>query len=131
MLRELRRHGDIVRSVAGRGNWIHVMYRTALQAQVALYKPWRVLNGTETMVGVVPCTEHTVAKEAEEQVERGVLVASPSTRGGVTPGATPRVAGGGTPAAMMRRSAAGNGSAIVRTPQKQMGVLDYISGFYK
>lgn len=78
-LREFRRHGDIVRTVPGKGNWMHILYRTPLQAQVALYRPWRILSGSDVMVGAVPCTEPDVAKDEDTAVERGFLVASPST----------------------------------------------------
>ena len=139
VLREFRRHGEIVRTVAGKGNWVHVLYRTPLQAQVALYKPWRILAGSETMVGTVVCTEPHVAKEQEENIERGMMLASPA-------GKTPTDAMAGvrspsqphsalrTPASLLRRDHAmptGSARSIVRTPQKQTGFLDYLSGLYK
>lgn len=144
-LREFRRHGDILRTIPGRGNWVHLLYRTPLQAQIALYKPWRILAGTEVMVGVVPCTEPDVAKDINQSVERGVLIASPavlrpnstSNKDSSTPlvtSPTPARPGLPTPSSVLRReqgNAQTNLPSIVRTPQKQTGILDYITGFYK
>lgn len=143
-LREFRRHGDIVRTVPGKGNWVHLLYRTPLQSQVALYKPWRVLAGTDVMVGAVPCTEPSVAKDVDDNVDRGILVASPSANGTSTPRDQPELramtspsqAGSGlpTPSSVLRRDYGQSASAtqsIVRTPQRQTGILDYITGFYK
>lgn len=59
-LREFRSHGDVLRTVPGKGNWMHILYRTLSQAQVALYRPWRILNESDVMVGAVPCTEPEV-----------------------------------------------------------------------
>lgn len=139
VLREFRRHGEVVRTVAGRGNWVHILYRTSLQAQVALYKPWRILAGTETMVGTVPCTEPQVAREQDESIEKGMMLASPggaqskdamsAMRSPSQPHSALR-----TPASLLRRDhgmPGGSAQGIVRTPQKQTGILDYISGFYK
>lgn len=139
VLREFRRHGEVVRTVAGRGNWVHILYRTPLQAQVALYKPWRVLAGTESMVGTVPCTEPQVAREQDDSIEKGILVASPSAatpQGGVAAMRSPSQPHSAlrTPASLLRRDhglPSGGAQSIVRTPQKQTGILDYISGFYK
>lgn len=151
-LREFRRHGDVVRTVAGKGNWLHLLYRTPLQAQVALYRPWRVLAGTDVMVGAVPCTEPDIAREEDDAVERGFLVASPSpsTPATVYPSSSPRSATTTpisatirspttnpalrAPSDLLRRSTAYNNSShqpIVQTPQRQTGFLDYITGFYK
>mmetsp|Transcript_25874 Transcript_25874/g.102031 ORF Transcript_25874/g.102031 Transcript_25874/m.102031 type:complete len:350 (+) Transcript_25874:141-1190(+) len=52
ILREFRNHGEIVRHVSGKGNWMHILYRTALQAQVALSRRVRLVGG-ETLVGVI------------------------------------------------------------------------------
>mmetsp|Transcript_4514 Transcript_4514/g.13694 ORF Transcript_4514/g.13694 Transcript_4514/m.13694 type:complete len:347 (-) Transcript_4514:282-1322(-) len=56
VLREFRNHGDILRHVTGKGNWMHIQYRTVLQAQVALSKRVRLVGG-DTMVGVMECAE--------------------------------------------------------------------------
>lgn len=143
-LREFRRHGDIVRTVPGKGNWVHLLYRTPLQAQVALYKPWRVLAGTDIMVGAVACTEPTVAMDVDENVERGILVASPSANGMATPrvqpelgsmsGPSPARPGLPTPSTVLRRDhgqSVNQSQSIVRTPQRQTGIFEYIAGFYK
>lgn len=143
-LREFRRHGDIVRAIPGRGNWVHLLYRTPLQAQVALYKPWRVLAGTDVMVGVVPCTEPDVAKEIDQAVEHGVLIASPANfstpsrnKDSFAPNfssPSPARPGLPTPSSVLRReqgNSQSTASSIVRTPQRQTGILDYITGFYK
>lgn len=138
MLREFRRHGEIVRTVAGKGNWVHILYRTPLQAQVALYKPWRILAGTETMVGTVCCTEPHVAKEQDESIERGMMLASPAGKTAKDALSTMRSPSQPhsalrTPASLLRRdhiASGGSARSIVRTPQKQTGFFDYISGFY-
>lgn len=93
------------------------------------------------MVGVVVCTEPSVAREAEETVKKGVLVASPSSAVGGRGGRGGRVSSGSseggeivtglrTPASLLRREegSGGGGQSGVRTPQKQVGILDYITG---
>lgn len=156
-IREFRRHGDIVRTVAGKGNWVHVLYRTPLQAQVALYRSWRILAGTDVMIGAVPCTEPDLAKDEDEGVERGFLVASPATHlhhMSTSPGRhfdkspqsaarmkSPAGTGLRAPSDVLRTgNVGGNRSGgvvteatqtIVQTPQKQTGILEYFTGFYK
>lgn len=138
VLREFRRHGEVVRTVAGRGNWIHIMYRTAMQAQVALYKPWRLLSGSATMVGTAPCTEPHVARDMEDQVERGILVASPLAASGPS---TPMMMSPSpanhqalrTPSSILRRdqnTTSGTPASVVRTPQPQKGLFSYLSDLY-
>ncbi|CAN8063949.1 unnamed protein product [Agarophyton chilense] len=137
-LREFRRHGEIVRTIPGKGNWVHILYRTPLQAQVALQRPWRILAGTETMVGAVPCTEPNVAKLADEQIEKGMLIASPGvanvspfSNSMPLPSASP-INPLKTPSTMLRRdSHAPNATpTIIRTPQRQSGIFDFLSGLY-
>lgn len=102
------------------------------------------------MVGVVACTEPSVAREMEEMVERGVLVASPSSAvggragsgrlSGGSPGGGEVVTGLKTPASVLRREVGGGGvgsgggeggmQSTVRRPQRQVSILDYISGLY-
>lgn len=91
--REFRRHGEVVRTAPGRGNWMHVMYRTSSQAQVAQHRPWRLVSGTHVMVGVTACTEPEVVAHLTAEIDSGsgasgrmvmmpsptVNVASPST----------------------------------------------------
>ncbi|PXF46712.1 Nucleoporin NUP53 [Gracilariopsis chorda] len=137
-LREFRRHGEIVRTMPGKGNWVHILYRTPLQAQVALQRPWRILAGTETMVGAMPCTEPNVAKLADEQIEKGMLIASPSVATSAPfgtpappPSATP-INSLKTPSTMLRREPATvSEPTVIRTPQRQSGIFDFFSGFYK
>lgn len=96
------------------------------------------------MVGVVPCTEPDVARDLNESVKNGVLIASPaasrpnsmSNNDSVThfvTSASPVRPGLPTPSSVLRREH-GNGQtntpSIVRTPQRQTGILDYITGFY-
>ena len=139
VLREFRRHGDVVRTMAGRGNWIHLMYATPVQAQVALYKPWRIVGGGSTMIGIVPCTEPEIAKDMEEQVERGILVASPSAP--PTPNSsTPMIASPSpmhrnlrTPSSILKRDVTPNASgtpSAIRTPQRQKGFFGYLADLY-
>lgn len=145
-LREFRRHGDIVRTVPGKGNWVHILYRTPLQAQVALYRTWRILSGTDIMVGAVSCTEPDVARQEDDAVERGFLVASPSAAStpvgpSMSPGTpahlhhrSPTSTTLRSPSDVLRRGTVRNASAtpsIVQTPQRQTGLFDYITGFYK
>lgn len=163
-VRELRRHGDIVRTIPGRGNWVHLLFRTALQANVALHRPWRVLPGAEVMIGAVACTEPDVARDMDIKVNEGISAASPAgarmadvtmtsvvadddaaavshgmrtgmqTMGAGTPArGTPLALR--TPATVLRRDGGTTPTAtaatIVRTPQRQTGFLDYLTGFYK
>ncbi|KAI0567484.1 hypothetical protein FGB62_2g348 [Gracilaria domingensis] len=134
-LREFRRHGEIVRTIPGKGNWLHILYRTPLQAQVALQRPWRVLAGSETMIGAVPCTEPNVAKLADEQIEKGMLIASPGVAH-VSPfsNSLPLPASPinplSTPATMLRRDNQTTTPTIIRTPQRQSGIFDFLSGLY-
>lgn len=145
-LREFRRHGDIVRTVPGKGNWVHILYRTSLQAQVALYRTWRILSGTDVMVGAVSCTEPDVARQEDDAVERGFLVASPSAASTpVPPSSSPETSAKlhhrspasatlRSPSDVLRRGTARNTGAtpsVVQTPQRQTGLFDYITGFYK
>jgi hypothetical protein len=83
VLRDLRRHGEVVRTLNGRGNWMHVMYRTPMQASVAAHRPWRLIAGGSTMVGVTWCTEPELAAAAERDGDAaGILVASPTQSAG-------------------------------------------------
>lgn len=138
-VREFRRHGEIVRVVPGRGNWTHLLYRTPMQAQVALFRQWRLLGGTDVMVGSVPCTEPSLAKENDEAVEKGFLVASPGARNGASPFTLDTSAmragapspGLRTPSSILRRDPGSAAQSIIRTPQRQTGLFDYFTGFYR
>jgi len=58
VLRDFRSHGHIERHVSGKGNWVHILYRTGPEAALALAKPVRIVNGTvSVMVGVMECTD--------------------------------------------------------------------------
>jgi Nup53/35/40-type RNA recognition motif len=82
VVRDFRRHGEVLRTLPGRGNWLHIMYRAPTQAHVALHRPWRMVGGGSTMVGVTACTEPEACAAAAEQHDSTaaapVLVASPS-----------------------------------------------------
>lgn len=165
VMRELRRDGEIVKSIPGRGNWVHILFRTSLQANVALNRPWRLLAGTDVMIGTVTCTEPSVARQAEEQVNKGMLLASPGVKDirmdnvGFSPAEIPALqsirksgtsANGAnleftgrkspalhghhglrTPASILRRDqgVAVGPNSIVKTPQRQTGILQYLTGF--
>ncbi|KAK4537930.1 hypothetical protein CDCA_CDCA15G3955 [Cyanidium caldarium] len=64
VLREMRALGHVQRYVARKGNWMHVQYATALQAQTARSRVARFLNAN-TLFGVVPCTEPEVVREEQ------------------------------------------------------------------
>lgn len=98
------------------------------------------------MIGTVPCTEPAVARETNDSIEKGVLLASPSAAspfgtpgvqtlrgGGLTPISSSRTPSSTlrTPASVIRRESTGGMQNIVRTPQRQTGILDYITGFYR
>ncbi|KAA8493901.1 Nucleoporin NUP53 [Porphyridium purpureum] len=65
VLGEFRSYGDVLNCVSPpRGNWIHVRYRSRIEAQVALSKRVRLLFG-DVMVGVCECTRtHELTGEA-------------------------------------------------------------------
>lgn len=139
VVREFRRHGDIIRTVAGRGNWVHLMYATSVNAQVALHKQWRTIAQGTIMVGVVPCTEPDIALNAEAQVERGILSASPSApsvnRGtpmAATPSPSPAHRALRTPSSILRREStpAATPAGFIRTPQPQKGIFGYLADLY-
>ena len=54
-----------VRHAPGQGNWVHIMFQTTLQAQKALGKSGKVIQGN-LMVGVVPCTDDKITSESVE-----------------------------------------------------------------
>lgn len=72
VLRDFRRHGEVVRTAPGRGNWMHIMYRTLSQAQVAQHRPWRMVSGAHVMVGVTMCTEPDAVAHLTAEVDSGV-----------------------------------------------------------
>jgi hypothetical protein len=110
VVRDLRRNGEVVRTLGGRGNWMHVMYRTKTQASVAAHRPWRLLAGGSTMIGVTSCTEPELVAAAERDSEAGaMLVASPTQSAGSAHG-TPLMMTG------MPASSPGHSSAL-RTPK--------------
>lgn len=82
VLKEFKRHGEVLRTMPGRGNWLHILYRTSSQAQVALHRPWRLVAGGTIMVGATDCTEPDACVSAAEQMDpersSAVLIASPS-----------------------------------------------------
>lgn len=90
------------------------------------------------MVGAMPCTEPNVAKLADEQIEKGMLIASPSVATSAPfgtpappPSATP-INSLKTPSTMLRREPATvSEPTVIRTPQRQSGIFDFFSGFYK
>lgn len=57
VLRHFQAYGSIVKHVqeVSHGNWMHIMYQTKLQAQNALSKNGKIIQGT-IMIGVIPCT---------------------------------------------------------------------------
>lgn len=57
---------------------VHLMYRKPLQSQEDLYKPCRLLDGTDFIVGSVHCTGPSMANDGDGNENRGKLVASPS-----------------------------------------------------
>ena len=68
VLREIRRHGDVVRFEVERGNWTHAMYGTQVSAQVLLYRRGHYLPGNTVMFGIVSFTEPEIACKGERKV---------------------------------------------------------------
>ncbi|GJQ09243.1 hypothetical protein GpartN1_g1034.t1 [Galdieria partita] len=62
VLREFRNYGEIIRYIPGKGNWMHICYRTSLQAQMAVGKRIHMVGAT-TMVGAIPCIEQEIGRE--------------------------------------------------------------------
>eukprot|EP00033_Pygsuia_biforma_P002540 GCRY01002811.1.p1 GENE.GCRY01002811.1~~GCRY01002811.1.p1 ORF type:complete len:348 (+),score=38.21 GCRY01002811.1:237-1280(+) len=62
ILGQFQQFGDVIRHVQGQGNWMHVCYETALQAQQALAKNGRIF--ADVMVGVTPCLDMDVMNQA-------------------------------------------------------------------
>jgi hypothetical protein len=75
ILQQFQSYGEVIKVRHGptNANWIHLQYRTKLQALKALEKNGRTLNGT-LMIGVVPCTDKLVISG------QGSSVPEPSVR---------------------------------------------------
>lgn len=59
ILHFFRKYGELLDHRPSSGNWVHICYATKLQAQQALAKNGKVING-DLMIGVVSCTEENV-----------------------------------------------------------------------
>ncbi|EME32558.1 uncharacterized protein Gasu_03300 [Galdieria sulphuraria] len=75
VLREFRNYGEIVRYIPGKGNWMHICYRTLLQAQMATGKRIHMVAAT-TMVGAIPCSEQEILREES--------ISTPADKGSVS-----------------------------------------------
>eukprot|EP00128_Syssomonas_multiformis_P009946 Colp12_sorted_trinity150504_noHs@2775 len=73
VLQHFQQFGDIARHVMDRkgGNWMHIQYRTKLQAQKALSKNGKVFDGV-VMIGVVPCVELSLMQGETQEAEAPV-----------------------------------------------------------
>ena len=58
ILRQFRQYGIILQYVSQptQSNWIHIQYKTKLQARKALSKNGKIIQG-QIMIGVVPCVK--------------------------------------------------------------------------
>lgn len=128
VLREFRRNGEVIRTLPGRGNWLHIMYRTNSQAQVALHRPWRLVAGGTIMVGITACTEPeacvSAAEHMDPELSSSMLIASPSNESSSAQGSramammpTPASAGLRTPKSVVRMKSQLT-SADCETPQQ-------------
>ena len=61
ILHIFRQYGEFLDQKSSGGNWVHLCYATKLQAQQALAKNGKIING-DLMIGVVPCTDNTWLK---------------------------------------------------------------------
>jgi hypothetical protein len=66
-----------VRHAPNQGNWMHIMFQTTLQAQKALGKSGKVIQGN-LMIGVVPCTDERAISEVVEASAAHVFVSEPT-----------------------------------------------------
>lgn len=135
VLKDLRRHGNVVRTMRGKGNWMHVMYGDQRSAEMAIYKGVRIIGGV--MIGVISCTEPEVVRQAENDAEKAILVASPGGSTTSTPQdvgrfgtsimrSSVRASPGLRTPASVRRDIQMNG---VQTPQPQRGILSSLSEY--
>eukprot|EP01122_Echinamoeba_exundans_P017196 TRINITY_DN8988_c0_g1_i1.p1 TRINITY_DN8988_c0_g1~~TRINITY_DN8988_c0_g1_i1.p1 ORF type:complete len:253 (-),score=48.10 TRINITY_DN8988_c0_g1_i1:157-915(-) len=66
-----------VRHASNQGNWMHIMFQTTLQAQKALGKSGKIIQGN-LMIGVVPCIDERAISEVVETPTAPVFSAEPT-----------------------------------------------------
>ncbi|KAL9979201.1 hypothetical protein ACROYT_G016830 [Oculina patagonica] len=66
VLQQFSQYGNIVKSVASKGNWMHLQYQSKLQAKKALSKNGKVY-GSDIMVGVMPCIEKGIMQTSGKE----------------------------------------------------------------
>ena len=99
VIKEFQSYGEIVEQVVSdQGNWMHVKYAYALQAQQALGKTGKVFAGGTLMLGVAPCIDIGVMEGVRDAdtVSRSTVrlddthMSSPPASSGVPPQSLPR-----------------------------------------
>jgi Nup53/35/40-type RNA recognition motif len=77
VLHGFQKYGEIEQHRMGTGNWLHMRYATKLQAQRALSKNGKILNG-DLMLGVAPCIDES-AWLKQQQHHHSDASSSPSS----------------------------------------------------
>ncbi|XP_041366621.1 nucleoporin NUP35-like isoform X2 [Gigantopelta aegis] len=63
ILQQFAQYGDIIKYVAAtEGNWMHIHYKSRIQAKKALSKNGKIFEGT-IMVGVLPCIDKNILED--------------------------------------------------------------------
>ena len=62
-----------VKHANNQGNWIHILYRTKLQADKVLGKNGKILENGTIMIGVMPCRDASVLEEQVEGISLGEM----------------------------------------------------------
>lgn len=127
ILRQFRQYGVILQFVSqhSQANWIHIQYKTKIQARKALSKNGKIIEG-QIMIGVVPCVREPVkmatSPDRSHVLESITNIKSPSqTRKDSILGQTLEV-GGNTPNRSfngMRRMTSTNNCTISNNSQVQ------------
>jgi len=70
ILKQFRQYGVILQHVINQegGNWIHIQYKTKIQARKALSKNGKIYEG-KIMIGVVPCISVPVGAQSNVNLE--------------------------------------------------------------
>jgi len=76
IFKEFQNYGIILRHISGYGNWMNLQYQTKLQAQKALSKNGKILNG-RIMIGVRPCIDSSLF--SNESVNENTNMFKPTT----------------------------------------------------
>src|SRR3989338_3922380 len=92
ILHIFRQYGEFLDQKSSGGNWIHICYATKLQAQQALAKNGKIING-DMMIGVTPCTDDsTWLKPLHMPLRTGPTLTNPTPLSAVVPTSVPHSA---------------------------------------